>query len=354
MTWQIMINPPNFFDYATSELSQDAWICWLLAWANPDIKLQLEEKNSALHKCGKELIAAFFGKHNKSMPAVIESIDVKRQYNKIDILCILNGKVQAKDTDKYAILIEDKVGTEEHSGQLDRYKDIIARDYDENKIILIYIQTWYQSSYEDVERSGYKPFLRADLLKVLDSYDGDNAILLDYWNYLKGIENDVQAYKTKSMDDWEDSQWVGFYIRLQEEFKGCWGKVNNARGGFIGFWWSFLDIEESASLYLQLAQDELCFKIQAESREAAKLEGHWYLCKAWQERICEESKFHELAVEPTRIRRGEYMTICVCKDYRVPCENGGIDMQKTIERLQQAMKFLETVVNKTQNDRDSD
>jgi hypothetical protein len=25
---------PNLFNYATSELSQDAFICWLIAWAD--------------------------------------------------------------------------------------------------------------------------------------------------------------------------------------------------------------------------------------------------------------------------------------------------------------------------------
>jgi hypothetical protein len=35
---------PNLFHYATSELSQDAFICWLLDWANPDNK----EKDEAL------------------------------------------------------------------------------------------------------------------------------------------------------------------------------------------------------------------------------------------------------------------------------------------------------------------
>jgi hypothetical protein len=29
---------PNIFKYATSELSQDAFICWLLAWAKDENK----------------------------------------------------------------------------------------------------------------------------------------------------------------------------------------------------------------------------------------------------------------------------------------------------------------------------
>lgn len=29
-----MTKTPNIFDFATSELSQDAFLCWLIAWAD--------------------------------------------------------------------------------------------------------------------------------------------------------------------------------------------------------------------------------------------------------------------------------------------------------------------------------
>ena len=31
---------PNLFKFATSELSQDAFICWLLSWAKKDYEIQ--------------------------------------------------------------------------------------------------------------------------------------------------------------------------------------------------------------------------------------------------------------------------------------------------------------------------
>jgi hypothetical protein len=39
------MNQPNLFDFATRELSQDAFICWLASWANPAFK----EQNETLH-----------------------------------------------------------------------------------------------------------------------------------------------------------------------------------------------------------------------------------------------------------------------------------------------------------------
>ena len=43
---------PNLFDYATSELSQDAFLCWLLKWADP----MYRKFSEALHEAGSDLI----------------------------------------------------------------------------------------------------------------------------------------------------------------------------------------------------------------------------------------------------------------------------------------------------------
>ena len=39
---------PNLFDYATKELSQDAFFCWLLAWADEECR----DADSTLHALG--------------------------------------------------------------------------------------------------------------------------------------------------------------------------------------------------------------------------------------------------------------------------------------------------------------
>ncbi len=41
--------PPNLFSYATSELSQDAFICWSLEWASP---VNAEKDQAALREYG--------------------------------------------------------------------------------------------------------------------------------------------------------------------------------------------------------------------------------------------------------------------------------------------------------------
>ena len=64
---------PNIFSYATSELSQDAMIAWLLQWASPEYG----EADPDLHRTGKEFVRLLAG---KSDDFHIESVDVGRQW----------------------------------------------------------------------------------------------------------------------------------------------------------------------------------------------------------------------------------------------------------------------------------
>jgi len=59
---------PNLFSYATSELSQDAFICWLLSWGAPEHK----KSDFNLYECAISLITSFFDKHEITVPEKIE------------------------------------------------------------------------------------------------------------------------------------------------------------------------------------------------------------------------------------------------------------------------------------------
>jgi hypothetical protein len=211
---------PNLFTYATSELSQDAFICWLLEWASPEYK----NVDIDLHQCAVKLIQALFDKHCKEVPSKIETVEVIKQDKHIDVLSIINGE--------FVILIEDKTYTKDHSDQLARYfEDVKSRVYREEDILPIYFKTGDQGDgYPGVEEAGYKLFLRADILQVLNCYSGNDAILTDYRGHLQAVEDQVESYKTIPIDQWEWSQWVGFYLRLQKELGD--GKAQTRKAGF--------------------------------------------------------------------------------------------------------------------------
>ena len=93
---------PNIFDYATSELSQDAFICYMATFGKEIYKKEFPAEykmaHSFLKMCGideKEEISA-----------------VERQVEHIDVLIV---------TTNYLLIIEDKTYTNEHDNQIIRY-----------------------------------------------------------------------------------------------------------------------------------------------------------------------------------------------------------------------------------------
>lgn len=327
---------PNLFQFATSELSQDALLCWLLCWADP----KYHGENSELHECALKLLSAFFSKQGKAFPEEVTKVEVRKQDKFIDVLCIIN--------DDYAVVIEDKVGTKEHSEQLKKYKkDVDGRGFDTDKVILIYLQTRDQSSYKKVKNDGYSPFLRADFLDVLNTYEGKNQILLDYRNHLQAIDNRVLDYINRPIKSWKGDQWIGFFLRLQHEFgSGDWGKVPNPAGGFFGFWWSPF-IDNNSKQYLQIEEGKLCFKIRVKDKAERR-----HLRKVWHKRILRESQKpeHDLVVtKPSSFGNGKFMTVCVFENFRVANEDGSLNCAKTVDRLQQAVGILKAATEEARS-----
>src|SRR5206468_3502444 len=92
---------PNLFDFATSELSQDAFLCWLLSWAH----CQQNANDAALHQTAVALLRKLLGLHGIEAPGECE-LQIKRQHKDLDILVLVNGDI--------ALLIEDKISASEH------------------------------------------------------------------------------------------------------------------------------------------------------------------------------------------------------------------------------------------------
>lgn len=104
----------NLFDYATSELSQDAVICWCLNWLN--------EPETELYPLAVDLL-------KKMGEVTVESGQTLRtvqQFYKTDILICLPGKNRV-------ILVEDKTDSSEHGEQIRRYRERLTRLSEEER-----------------------------------------------------------------------------------------------------------------------------------------------------------------------------------------------------------------------------
>lgn len=326
---------PNIFDFATSELSQDAALCWLLSWASPEYT----SHPSGLQNVGTALLKKIFLAANRPWVESIKSLKIKPQDGRADIICLINNQI--------ALIIEDKVGTKAHGNQLENYKAHVRKKYGhpEENIICAYIQTGDQCEYKKVSDAGYVRILRKDLLEILETTTNTTSdILTGFTEKLRKKENKVQSYKTLPLEEWEENSWIGFYTELRELLgTGHWDKVPNPAGGFFGFWWGKHRME-NCQVYLQLEKNDLCLKISVtEQKLRSTLRNDWY------KKVVKNSSSHQLKFQrPDRFGHGQCMTFAVSeKDYRAAHTDGIIDLEGTIKNLQAAKAILEKCIENT-------
>jgi len=178
----------NLFSFATSELSQDAFICWCLNWIN--------YPNENLYSMAKDIFSNLLEEENIRNIKV----EIKRQFRKTDILVLL------KDFNK-AYIIEDKTYSSEHNEQIKKYKEDIETIKKELKIRIVktvYFKTGFWFSDDDSVLADIK-INRKEFLDILNKYKGKNPILDDYCEYFYGVTEQEEKEKN--------------YLISQEEFK---------------------------------------------------------------------------------------------------------------------------------------
>lgn len=335
-----MQQTPNIFDYATSELSQDAFICWLIAWADESYK----KTDPHLNIVARKFVWALVGKEIE-----INKVKVGRQWENIDVWALID--------EKYFIIIENKKGSSEHSDQLNRYAEI-ARNHYKNKepnpdieIFLRYFKMEEQGDYGAIEEAGFIRFDRQSMLDILDTYfketsaELQNNIISDYYQDLQTLDKKIGSYLTLPPNEWKWHSWQGFYTELQKYIAGGnWEYVPNPSGGFLGFWWHWHDLEidkQTFELYLQLEQNKLVFKLHVHSASSEKRNKIRDICRKY---LFEKSETLKINIGKYG-RLGRYMGIAkVSNEYRQVNAAGSLDTKATIEYLENIMKLLNKTV----------
>ncbi len=341
---------PNLFKYGRKELSQDAMICWLLSWADE----RYAKACPALHEAGQNFAKALFGKHGSTGPSEgICTVKLEQQASGIDVLAWINGK--------YALLIEDKTDSREHSDQLGRYHEAVlgGRACVEGKCITpskdrffpIFLKTGNMSRADKAGVEAreleprYKVFERGDFLGVLEKCGRcKSEIMDDFSDYLQELEKDTESWKETPLEKWSWRAWEGFYRCLEERIDPGskknmnWGYVSNPAGGFLALYW-----EPGGDVYLQAEQEKLCFKIWVEdSDQRSERRQHWH------EQIVHAGESLGLPIKkPARFGSGTSMTVAILEgDWRQSGSDGRLDLEKTVEELKKAERVLQAAVSK--------
>lgn len=321
---------PNIFDFATSELSQDAILCYLFKWAD-DKYLTVDE---ALCLTAKVLLSKF-----SDIPAnEIHQVSVGRQWKNIDIWVEINEDA--------FLIVEDKTSTTIHDNQLERYKKIVEEEYKGRRNRLAF--TYYKSDNEpqsilkSINDIGYKTLTRCDILDILRPYRG-NALIENYVQYIDSIEKSTQEFLSQPVEQWGWYQWQGFFKRLEQDIEvESWDYVPNPNGGFLGLWWHFREKQnDEIRMYLQFEEQKLCVKIEywgdKDSRSEIREKYHSVLMEG----------AHKMGLamnRPSRFGCGTYMTIGVVPPDEI-FGNGQLQIEELISKLHEYEKLVDACVN---------
>lgn len=349
MNESLSIRKPCLFDYATSELSQDAFLAYVLAWADG-------RHFGAMHDFGRLFLRKVFELSKIPFPDSPLSVIVKRQHCNIDVFCEINGN-------DYALIIEDKINASEHGDQLSRYRANIEKEKKYKNVLCVYCKTGDQSNFKKADDAGYVVMNRPVLMSLLESPDGKRAcdmcgIMADFACHLQFINQLVESYKTDPLDKWNWNAWKGFFTALQSDAalgEGDWGYVSNPAGGFMGFWWHWREVE-NGEVYLQLEESKACFKVAVNDDAAERMQDMKY---SWNERFIKANETAGNAsaivvVRPHVLRVGMWMTVATLKDdYRIVDAEGCLDLPATVENLKAMGTVLDTAVKNAKAYRDS-
>ena len=347
-----MTKRPNLFKFATSELSQDAFLCWLIQWADTNYK----KFDPALHQAGMNFLKSISVKHEKNSQkdplkeAISLEVEVRRQHKKIDVLALIS-----KEEKKYVLVIEDKINSFMHSKQLSRYRRIAKDDFNDHDPLLVYFKTGGIQRAAKAENDGYIVYSRRDFLDVLKPYaeETKDSILRDYYQCLKSMDDDYQQYHTTPLKCWNQPNraWEGFFGELRERMGReigmnlvYWQFVNNPSGGETMFGIS-REVGEF-QLHLQLVKKWggnkrhfLAFRIGNVQKDRREVRGNFHRSFI---RHAEISGWGGKFGRPKRWGNGGWMVIAESIEGSewLPTIDGKIDINGTVEKLKGAYELL--------------
>lgn len=225
----------NLFNFATSELSQDAFFCWSLNWLS--VK---EDTEDPYYKYGKAMLDLFLGEHKKD---IYKEVKVKKQFNKIDVLVLFKDN----QDNQYALIIEDKTNTSEHNEQIKKYREklneALSKNQDigygnlpGNQIYTAYVKTGIMYSQDLFMKNTVNTVVDFDrLYGLLEEYCKEQKgmissdIFLDYYHYLKEI-NDKNCRIEEMIDEYNYVEALkteyGRYCFLKKNFYEENGKMD--------------------------------------------------------------------------------------------------------------------------------
>ena len=199
----------NLFEYASRELSQDAFLRWLFE--------NYRCKNPKVCE-----VSAWFLKNFADIDTgEIQELKTCAQWGKIDVVVFIT----MKNNRKIAIAIEDKVQSKEHEQLATYSKRLLAKNYDEIKGVFYKtfpIDTEERCRVESETEITWKIYDLEGIKELLSPFKKTGCEILD--NYISHIIRLSACIRNKNLLDTDESiydtySWYGFYSWIAEKYK---------------------------------------------------------------------------------------------------------------------------------------
>ena len=273
---------PNLYDFATSELSQDATLAYILSWAKPQYKTSNPDLNRLGNILLRALVATSAQAQGKPSPLdgiLIEQLQVGRQRNHLDVWASVN--------DSIFLIIEDKVRTCEHSRQISRYTKLAKTlrnksDQPWQAVMPVYVKTGNEPLRRMPSEKTCGRFMRNDLLRLLNEVPHTtNTIVEDFRRHLENWQKQTRSFLLTPPPAWSRAATEGFYLELESwlyqanrntpQWGPDWGTVSNPNGNFLAFWWHRVRLQKpDCNAYLQFSGGT---KLEIRVSDAGNAEG---------------------------------------------------------------------------------
>ncbi len=178
----------NLFDFATKELSQDAFICWLVNNYNNDTNKELKLR-------AYDFINFISGNQHQFTVGQMLKLTTQQQVKDMDIVIDIwttprtETEYENTGTSDYVIIIEDKTDSSIHNNQLVDYGKII--------------DSWTKWDNKNEKKDTRKVFYKTNLISYADDKElkkyNDSKNERDCW-HIYDIESIMNHFKDKKGD----------------------------------------------------------------------------------------------------------------------------------------------------------
>jgi len=207
----------NLFDYATKELSQDAFIQWFIN--------NYDDEDYGIKDISSTFVNFLMNKNNMSPISRDVKIVTKSQVSHMDIVIEIyyNGEKKKHDV----IVIEDKTFSSEHK-QLIKYNDVISKWDDVENIYKVFYKigslTYHDSlGVEAANKEQNDKWRIYDINTIWEFFkDKGNTksqLLNDYVRYIEHIKKSLEGEDIyKDIAEWKYYEWEGYVKKYLSHF----------------------------------------------------------------------------------------------------------------------------------------